>query len=152
MQSVRLLIVSPTQAAKRLYEYLFRPYVEQGLSVQYTFTATSALEVLRSVDDSGERPNLILLTSDLPIDLPCEFIRSVREYPELHAIPIVVMTDTLPASALKALYSAGANIVVSTPTTLDAAERAIESFARVWLKFAYLPFPGPNGTEAWARR
>lgn len=152
MQSARILVVATTEATQRLYSDLFRPYTDEGLTLQFALSGVAALERLRKESEPALRANLLIIPAELPILSPFAFVRSVRQDSHLQSIPIVVFTYGLRDDELSRLYSEGVNTVIQLPHTLAEMEGMIQSFALLWLRFAYLPYPGNLGNEAWNHR
>jgi len=88
------------------------------------------------------RPDLVLLDLNLPRKDGREVLAEVKSDPQLHSIPVVVLTSSSAEADIAKSYSLKANCYIIKPVDLDqfvAVVRSIESF---WLTVVRLPTHG----------
>ena len=85
------------------------------------------------------RPDLILLDLNLPRKDGREVLRELKEDPDLHRIPVVVLTTSSQERDVLAAYDRHVNAYITKPVDLDqfvSVVRVIEDF---WLSVVKLP-------------
>jgi DNA-binding response OmpR family regulator len=88
-----------------------------------------------------QRPDLILLDLNLPRKDGREVLADLNEDPELHLIPVIVLTTSAAEQDVLRSYDLKAACYITKPIDLDefiAVVRSIESF---WLSIVRLPHP-----------
>jgi chemotaxis family two-component system response regulator Rcp1 len=99
-----------------------------------------ALEFLRSANGRDRpRPDLILLDLNLPRKSGREVLEEVKSDPDLHRIPVVVLTTSEAEEDIERSYELHANAYIRKPVDFGAfidVVRAIEDF---WFSVVKLP-------------
>lgn len=101
-------------------------------------------EAMRFLRQEGEyavrpRPDLMLLDLNLPRKDGREVLAELKEDPELHRIPVIVLTTSAAEQDIVRSYDLQAACYITKPIDLDefiAVVRSIESF---WLSIVRLP-------------
>jgi CheY-like chemotaxis protein len=94
----------------------------KGFSITTASSAEQALKVLES-----ERPVAILTALEMPKMSGVDFIRSVRNTPELAAIPIVV-ASSLDTDQLEEAEQAGATVALRKPISFSGLVNILRGF------------------------
>lgn len=87
------------------------------------------------------RPHLILLDLRLPKLDGQEVLRQVKQDPELHLIPTVVLTTSDAERDLFKAYDQHANSYLAKPLDFAAFTGLLETFGRYWLSCNRYPWP-----------
>lgn len=85
------------------------------------------------------RPDLILLDLNLPKKDGRELLADVKQDPELHHIPIIVLTTSSAEQDIRRAYNLHANCYLTKPLDIErflSKVRAVEEF---WLRVVRLP-------------
>ena len=94
----------------------------------------------RHVDSPSWRaPNLILLDINLPKMTGLEVLEIVRATPDLHAVPVVVLSTSRRQEDVEQMYAAGANTYIEKPPDFVRFVEALRVIHRYWLVLAQLP-------------
>lgn len=99
----------------------------------------SAGEGEGSAVGAGQRPDLVILDWGLPGMSGAEVLRAMKEDPHLRRIPVVVLTSTQDALAMKDAYDLHANAFVAKPLDGSGLRDALRQTARFWSSIAKLP-------------
>ncbi len=101
----------------------------------------SAMKFLRREAGSADapRPDLILLDLNLPKKDGREVLREIKEDPDLHDIPIVVLTISRDEEDVGRAYDLNCNCFITKPVDLDQFYRAVRSIKNFWLTVVALP-------------
>jgi chemotaxis family two-component system response regulator Rcp1 len=85
------------------------------------------------------RPDLILLDLNLPKKDGREVLEELKNDPELHRIPVIVLTTSSAESDVLRSYDLHANCFISKPIGYDDFIAAVRSIENFWLKLVQLP-------------
>ncbi len=85
------------------------------------------------------RPGLILLDLNLPRVDGREVLKLIKEDPNLHRIPVVVLTTSSEEADVLGCYDKGANTYICKPVEFDKFLDAVITIGRYWLCIAEVP-------------
>lgn len=89
--------------------------------------------------ESAQRPDLILLDLNLPKCDGREVLEQVKHDPELHNIPVVILTTSEAAEDIQQAYLNHANSYITKPVDLDEFMTVVRTIEEFWLQVARLP-------------
>lgn len=87
------------------------------------------------------RPDVILLDLNMPVMTGHEFLAELRKDPQLHTIPVVVVTTSDEDEDIARSYELQANAYVTKPIGLDQLGRVVRAIEDFWFEVVRLP-PG----------
>ncbi len=85
------------------------------------------------------RPDLILLDLNLPRKDGREVLQDLKSDPDLHRIPVVVLTSSAAEQDILRTYDLYANAYVTKPVDLEQFMHAVASIQDFWLNIVKLP-------------
>ena len=85
------------------------------------------------------RPDLILLDLNLPRKDGREVLQDLKCDPDLHRIPVVVLTSSEAEQDILRTYDLYANAYVTKPVDLEQFMRVVSSIQDFWLNIVKLP-------------
>ena len=85
------------------------------------------------------RPDLILLDLNLPRKDGREVLQELKSDPDLHRIPVIVLTTSSSEADVLRSYDLHANCYISKPIGYDDFIGAVRSMENFWLKIVLLP-------------
>ena len=88
---------------------------------------------------SSPRPELILLDLNMPKKDGREALREIKSDPDLHVIPVVVLTTSKEEEDVLRSYDVGANSYVTKPVTFRGLVEVMKSLGKYWLEIVELP-------------
>jgi CheY-like chemotaxis protein len=97
------------------------------------------------------RPDLVILDLNLPKKDGKEVLAEVKSHPELHSIPIAVLTTSAAEADVLASYDLGANCYLTKPVDLTQFLKVVQSIEDFWFGIVRLP-KLPNVPGAITRR
>lgn len=100
-----------------------------------------AMAFLRQVGNyqNAPRPDLILLDLNLPKKDGRKVLTEIKEDPDLHTIPVVVLTTSEAEEDILKSYALRANCYITKPVTLKQFIKVVESIEEFWLTVVKLP-------------
>ena len=146
-----------TQPAKPITILMADDDADDRLLTQRAMEMSRVVNELRFVEDGEElmdyllrrgpyadasaapRPGIILLDLNMPRKDGREALREIKEHPELHRIPIVVMTTSKAEEDIYRSYDLGANSFVTKPVTFDRLVDLMKALGTYWVEFVELP-------------
>src|SRR5438105_1432501 len=84
-------------------------------------------------------PNLILLDLKMPRMDGFEFLRWIRQHPQLKAIPVIVLTSSEDIYDVTKAYEFGASSFLVKPLEFVNYPSLVNTLAKFWLKDAVTP-------------
>ncbi len=88
---------------------------------------------------NAPRPDLILLDLNLPKKDGRELLADVKQDPELHLIPVIVLTTSSAEQDIRRAYSLHANCYLTKPLDMESFLRKVRAVEDFWLNVARLP-------------
>ena len=85
------------------------------------------------------RPDLILLDLNLPKKDGREVLQDLKSDPDLHRIPVVVLTSSAAEQDILSTYDLYANAYVTKPVDLEQFMHVVSSIQEFWLSVVKLP-------------
>ena len=85
------------------------------------------------------RPDLILLDLNLPRKDGREVLQELKSDPDLHRIPVVVLTSSAAEQDILHTYDLYANAYVTKPVDLEQFMHVVSSIQDFWLNIVKLP-------------
>lgn len=85
------------------------------------------------------RPNLILLDLNMPRMDGREFLSAIKQQPDLHDIPVVVLTTSEAERDIVASYDLGAASYVTKPIDVTQFIAAVRTLGNYWIELVRLP-------------
>lgn len=100
-----------------------------------------ALDFLRRRGEhaGADRPDLVLLDLNLPKKDGREVLQEVKADPELHRIPVIVLTTSSADQDVLLSYDLHANCYIKKPIEYDEFMGAIRGLENFWTKIVRLP-------------
>jgi two-component system, chemotaxis family, response regulator Rcp1 len=86
----------------------------------------------------GPRPDLILLDLNLPRKDGREVLRELKDDPDLHRIPVVILTTSSHERDVMAAYDQHVNAYITKPVDLDQFVSAVKAIEEFWLSVVRL--------------
>jgi len=126
-----------------------RAFKKTGLAnpVQRCSNGDQALDYLYRRNDfsappHSPRPCMILLDLNLPGTDGRDVLRVLKRDPELHKIPVIILTTSSAAQDIQCCYDYGANSYIQKPVDMQSFVMAMTRLKEYWFDVAILP---PNG-------
>ncbi len=100
-----------------------------------------ALRFLRRQESfrNAPRPDLILLDLNLPRKDGRELLADVKQDPELHHIPIIVLTTSSAEQDILQAYNLHANCYLTKPLDMESFLSKVRAVEEFWLRVVRLP-------------
>ncbi len=135
-EPVRILLIEDNDAHTKL---ILRAFHEDHLTNPVTCVRDGA-EALDYLFHRGKyqppatspRPHLILLDLKLPKVDGLEVLRQIKADPELHPIPVVVLTSSLADRDMSEAYALGANSYLAKPIDFEKFHRMVQDLDFYW--------------------
>ena len=89
--------------------------------------------------DGVPRPDLILLDLNLPRKDGREVLAELKEDPDLHLIPVIVLTTSAAEQDVLRSYDLNAACYITKPIDLDEFISVVRSIESFWLSIVRLP-------------
>jgi CheY-like chemotaxis protein len=96
---------------------------------------------------TSPRPGLILLDLNMPKKSGREALEEIKSDPELHKIPVVVLTTSKTESDIYRSYDLGANSYIVKPVSFPGLVEVMMSLEKYW--FEIVELPPENGEGAF---
>lgn len=96
----------------------------------------------RFAQDTGPRPDVILLDLNMPRKGGRQAIREIKADPELQHIPIVVLTTSQEEEDIQRSYQLGVNSFITKPNRFDDFVETLKIFGKFWFETVELPREG----------
>lgn len=114
-----------------------------GVSVEVD-TVRDGEEALEYLHKRGryadrQRPDLVVLDLKMPKRGGIEVLGEIKRSPDLHAIPVVMLSSSDRVEDVAGSYDSGCNSYVTKPTTLSGLRSGVRDLAKYWLDVAVLP-------------
>ena len=87
---------------------------------------------------SSPRPGLILLDLNMPLMDGREALKEIKSDPELHSIPVVVLTTSKAEEDIIKTYEYGVNSFITKPVTFQGLVEAIKQNGIYWFEIVEL--------------
>ena len=137
---VHILLVEDNPGDVRLtLEALRDGRISNQVSVAHD--GEEAIEFLRRRGEYADvaRPDLVLLDLNLPKKDGREVLQEVKADPELHRIPVIVLTTSSADQDVLLSYNLHANCYIKKPIEYDEFMGAIRGLENFWTKIVRLP-------------
>ncbi len=85
------------------------------------------------------RPGLILLDLNLPGLDGRDVLKLIKDDPDLHRIPVVVLTTSSEKADVVGCYDKGANTYITKPVEFGKFLQAVITIGQYWLGIAVIP-------------
>jgi len=89
--------------------------------------------------ESSPRPGIILLDLNMPRLDGREALKEIKADPELHSIPIIVLTTSSAEEDITRTYDLGVNSFITKPVTFEGLVDVIKKTGWYWLEIVELP-------------
>jgi chemotaxis family two-component system response regulator Rcp1 len=136
----RILLIEDNLGDIRLVQ---EAYHETALAyeLQVAQNGIEALAYLRQEKpfENAPRPQLILLDLNLPRKHGLEVLAEIKSDPDLHMIPVIVLTTSNDQQDICRSYEHQANSYITKPADLDAFIEVVKSLAHYWFSIVSLP-------------
>jgi len=135
-QTKYILLVDESEDDVRL----FREAANKNCKAE-VFRASSGREAIDLLTREEIIPSLVVLEIDLPSGDGYALLRFIREHPQLHTVPVVILTGFLSVENHDPAWSMGANAVIVKPDDAAELRELVKSLCELWLHFSVAPRP-----------
>lgn len=99
---------------------------------------------------TSPRPGLILLDLNMPRKDGREALQEIKSDPDLHRIPVVVLTTSEAEEDIFRSYDLGSNSYITKPVTFETLVEVMKTLGTYWLEIVELPdgSPGQRGAHS----
>ena len=139
-RSIEILLVEDNPSDVRLIQEAFKEVkLRNRLNVVWDGEEGLAFLKREGVFQDAPRPDLILLDLNLPKMDGRELLEQIKSCPELHRIPVVILTSSKAEEDIIRSYDLHANCYITKPVDLDQFIRIVQSIEQFWLTIVTLP-------------
>jgi CheY-like chemotaxis protein len=92
-----------------------------------------------SAAGAAPRPGIVLLDLNMPKKDGREALAEIKQDPDLHRIPVVVLTTSKAEEDILKTYELGVNSFITKPVTFTGLVEALQAFSRYWFEIVELP-------------
>lgn len=135
-QIVHILVVEDSDTDVILMERTFRKNSFPA-KLHRVRNGNEAMAFLR--DGENIRPDVIFLDLRMPEKDGREVLGELRVDPNLHAIPVVVLTSSAAETDIARSYTLGAAAYVTKPIDLDDVEKTLSRLGSFWTQETRYP-------------
>jgi len=89
--------------------------------------------------ESSPRPGIILLDLNMPRLDGREALKEIKADPDLHSIPIIILTTSSAEEDIARTYDLGVNSFITKPVTFEGLVEVIKKTGWYWLEIVELP-------------
>ena len=112
-----------------------------------------AIEYLSGAGDFSDRkthplPRLLILDLKMPRRTGLEVLAWLHEQPELHCLPVIVLSSSAQARDIEKAYDLGANAFVVKPAGVEKRVELARLIGAFWLELNEEPLVCSEGVEA----
>ena len=137
---IDILLVEDNPGDARLTQEAFH---QSNLWVKIHLVS-DGIEALDYLTKSGEhntaaRPDLILLDLNLPRKDGRQLLKEIKTHPELHAIPIIILTTSNADEDIDHVYEWLANCFINKPADFKEYTQVVKTIENFWLNIVKLP-------------
>ena len=137
---IEILLVEDNPGDVRLTQEAVREAkIRNQLNVVNDGEAAVAYVRRQGVYADRPRPDLILLDLNLPRKDGREVLQDLKSDPDLHRIPVVVLTSSEAEQDILRTYDLYANAYVTKPVDLEQFLHVVSSIQDFWLNIVKLP-------------
>ena len=133
----RILHVIDDDAQHCLLTNILQP--DSSFSIERSRTGIQALKALHS-RSTDHLPDLVIIPWIMPSAHSAGIYGGDEIGRTLRAIPVIVMSASLPSEEIVALYNAGVSYVLATGTGYDSLALALRALKNFWVECAILPY------------
>ena len=139
-QSVQILLVEDSPGDIRLTREVLRD-AKIANELHIVGDGEQAMAFLRceGAYAAVERPDLILLDLNLPRKDGREVLAELKDDPDLHLIPVIVLTTSAVEQDVLRSYDLNAACYITKPIDLDEFVTVVRSIESFWLSIVRLP-------------
>lgn len=110
---------------------------QSGYPVSFTFLndgeeALTYFSTIAKNAATAELPDLIILDLNLPKANGIEVLQSLKSYPRLKSIPVIILTTSNNSSDLKAAYEEGAAGYIRKPAVFEDYAKTMQRVFDYW--------------------
>lgn len=137
---IQVLLVDDSAADVRLTQEAFKDWhVPNNLNI--VMDGLSALDFLyrHGKYRDAPRPDLVLLDLNLPCKNGREVLREIKSHPDLHRIPVMILTTSKADADLYRAYDLHANCYITKPVDLDEFLNMMRLIEEFWFNVVSLP-------------
>lgn len=137
---IDILMVEDSEADVRLTQIAFK----KVKMVNNLFIARDGKEGLdylkkRAGFEDAATPDLIMLDLNLPRMNGHEVLKEIRNDPDLHLIPVVILTTSEADRDIVESYKLRANCYITKPVDMDRFMEVVQSIQHFWVSIVQLP-------------
>jgi CheY-like chemotaxis protein len=142
LPAVEILLVEDSPADAELTLHALRRD-NLANSVHVAADGQEALDYLfghgKHAAQSGVPPRLVLLDLNLPRVNGLDVLRQIKASPELHSVPVVVLTSSKDERDLVESYRLGVNGYIQKPVDFNQFRKAVQAVGLYWLVVNRVP-------------
>jgi two-component system response regulator len=121
----------------------------RGVDIEWVEDGDDCLDYLlrrgRFAGRASAQPRMILLDLNMPRMNGHEMLAEMHEYPELRAIPVVVLTASRAQEDVERAYALGARSYIAKPFHYEDLLEVAATFSTYWFETVRLPGGEPAG-------
>lgn len=141
IQPIEVLLVDDDQADVLLTTRMLKRG-QIVLDVTVAHDGEQALSLLKERSTSQQKlPDIILLDINMPRMNGFEVLQAIRAEPDLHLVPVVMLTTSDAHDDIRRVYELKANCYVTKPVTFEQFQHAIKTLSDFWFTIVRLPSP-----------
>jgi chemotaxis family two-component system response regulator Rcp1 len=148
---VEILLIEDNPGDVRLTQEVLREGKVRN-TLRVAGDGETALAMLHRVGAYADapRPDVILLDLNLPKKDGRQVLAEIKADPDLHRIPVVILTTSKAEEDVLKSYDLNANCYITKPVDLDQFIQVVRMIENFWLTIVILPPPVARSCEPLA--
>jgi two-component system, chemotaxis family, response regulator Rcp1 len=139
-QPIEILLIEDNPADVRLTKEAFKEArVRNNIHVVQDGDSALAFVQQQAPYEDAPRPDLILLDLNLPKKDGREVLAEIKADPQIHLIPVVILTTSDDEGDVLRSYNLNANAYLVKPIDVIRFIKMVQSLSDFWLTFVKLP-------------